>query len=92
MPSKLYSGCRQCPYKDSCSNKRMEAHGYLQSAASNISDNISESASTPVMVKHDYRDIKIDASTTVTIDLEDIKKRLAEDFSRSQGIGLMLGG
>ena len=40
----------------------------------------------------DYRDIKIDASTTVTIDLEDIKKRLAEDFYRSQGIGLMLGG
>ena len=92
MPSKLYSGCRQCPYKDSCSNKRMEAHGYLQSVASNISDNISESASSPVMVKHDYRDIKIDASTTVTIDLEDIKKRLVEDFYRSQGIGLMLGG
>ena len=88
MPSKLYSGCRQCPYKDSCSNKRMEAHGYLQPAAINIS----EAVSAPVMVKHDYRDIKIDASTTVTIDLEDIKKRLAEDFSRSQGIGLMLGG
>ena len=45
----------------------------------------------PVMVKHDYRDIKIDALTTVTIDLEDIKKQLAEDFYRSQGIGLMLG-
>ena len=88
MPSKLYSGCGRCPYKDSCSNKRMESHGYLQPAASNIS----ESVSSPVMVKHDYRDIKIDASTTVTIDLEDIKKRLAEDFYRSQGIGLMLGG
>ena len=86
MPSKLYSGCGRCPYKDSCSNKRMESHGYLQPAASIISENV------PVMVKHDYRDIKIDASTTVTIDLEDIKKRLAEDFYRSQGIGLMLGG
>ena len=30
----------------------------------------------PVIVKHDYRDIK---------------KQLAEDFYRSQGIGLMLG-
>ena len=88
MPSKLYSGCRRCPYKDSCSNKRMEAHGYLQPAASIISENVS----APVMVKHDYRDIKIDASTTVTIDLEDIKKQLAEDFYRSQGLGLMLGG
>lgn len=88
MPSKLYSGCRQCPYKDSCSNKRMEAHGYLQPAASIISQDVA----TPVMVNHDYRDIKIDASTTVTIDLENMKKRLAEDFYRSQGIGLMLGG
>ena len=66
----------------------METYGYLQPAAINIS----ESVSAPVMVKHDYRDIKIDASTTVTIDLEDIKKRLAEDFYRSQRIGLMLGG
>ena len=88
MPSKLYSGCGRCPYKDSCSNKRMEAHGCLQPAASIISENVS----VPVMVKHDYRDIKIDASTTVTIDLEDIKKQLAEDFYRSQGLGLMLGG
>ena len=63
MPSKLYSGCGRCSYKDSCSNKRMESHGYLQPAASNISEN-----------------------------LEDIKKRLAEDFYRSQGIGIMLGG
>lgn len=59
----------------------MEAHGYLQ-----------PDVVAPVMVKHDYRDIEIDASTAVTIDLEDIKKQLAEDFYRSQGIGLMLGG
>ena len=88
MPGKLYSGCKRCPYKDSCSNKRTEAYGYLQPATNNIS----EAVSAPVMVKHDYRDIKIDASTTVTIDLEDMKKRLAEDFYRSQGIGIMLGG
>lgn len=60
----------------------------MQPAASIISQDVA----APVMVKHDYRDIKIDASTTVTIDLEDIKKRLAEDFYRSRGIGLMLGG
>ena len=60
----------------------------MQSAASIISENVS----VPFIVKHDYRDIKIDASTTVTIDLENIKKQLAEDFYRSQGLGLMLGG
>lgn len=88
MLSKLYSECGRCSYKDSCSNKRMEAHVYLQPADGIISENVS----VPVMVKHDYRNVKIDASTTVTIDLEDIKKQLAEDFYRSQGLGLMLGG
>ena len=66
----------------------MDSHVYLQPADGIISENVS----VPVMVKHDYRDIKIDASTTVTIDVEDIKKQLAEDFYRSQGIGIMLGG
>ena len=45
-----------------------------------------------VISKTEYKQTEIffKASTTVTIDLEDIKKRLAEDFYRSQGIGLML--
>ena len=87
MPTKLYSGCRKCLYKDSCQNKKMECHAYLQPAVANIS----EDAAAPLLAKHNYRDIKIDSNTTVTIDLEDIKKQLAEDFYRSQGIGLMLG-
>ena len=66
----------------------MESHVYLQPADGIISENVS----VPVMVTRDYRDIKIDASTTVTIDLDDIKKQLAEDFYRSQGLCIMLGG
>ena len=64
----------------------------LEAIADGADGIISKNVSVPVMVKHEYRDIKIDASTTVTIDLEDIKKQLAEDFYRSQGIGIMLGG
>lgn len=88
MPSKLYSECRRCPYKDSCQNKRMEEHGYLQPTVSPILEDVA----APVLVKHSYRDIKINEGMTVTIDLEDIKKKLSEDFYRSQGLGLMLGG
>ena len=64
---------------------QMECHAYLQPAVANIL----EDAAAPLLAKHDYRNIKIDSNTTVTIDLEDIKKRLAEDFYRSQGIGLV---
>lgn len=41
-----------------------------------------ETLVAPVMVKHDYRKVKIDASTTITIDLEEIKERIARDFYR----------
>lgn len=36
-----------------------------------------------MLVKHDYRDIKIAENTTVTIDLEKMKKDLAEDFYKA---------
>lgn len=54
----------------------MEALAYL-SEASNIGG---VNAAAPVMQPHDYRDIKISANTTVTIDLEEIKKKLNESI------------
>ena len=32
------------------------------------------------LTKHDYRNIKIDENTTITIDLEEIKKEIKESF------------
>ena len=88
MLTKLYSECCKCSYKDSCQNKKMEGHGFSQPAVAPIL----EDAAAPVLAKHNYRDIKIDTNTTVTIDLEDMKKKMVEEFYKSQGLGLMLGG
>lgn len=38
-----------------------------------------------IMVKHNYRDIKINESMTITIDIEEMKKKMEEDFYRSIG-------
>lgn len=83
---RLSEKCRACPYLDKCNHKKMECIGVLEPAMAQATMD----AAAPVLVKHDYRDIKIDANTTVTIDLEDIKKKMVEDFYR--GSGLMIGG
>lgn len=44
-----------------------------------------------MLEKHDYRDIKLDENTTVTIDLEELKRQMKKDFYRSIGIGLYPG-
>ncbi len=76
---KLATKCRKCPYVLTCDHKQMEAVGSLP-----LSKSAAESSTAPLMqemaVKHDYRDIKIGENTTVTIDLEDLKKKLVEDF------------
>ena len=40
-----------------------------------------------MLVKHDYRDVKIDTNTIVTIDLEDIKKRIKDDIYKNLTAG-----
>ena len=86
--SRMYSGCRKCPLRDTCKNKRME--GLMcyqeQNMAASISSPIVADMIEPMTVKHDYRDIKIAEGMTVTIDLEDVKRKLEEEFYR--GVGL----
>ena len=85
--SKLSDECQICPYKSSCKNKRMMLCGILEPAAGKASQpNIQD-----MLVKHDYRDIKIDTNTTITIDLEDIKKRIKDDLYKSLNCSF-LGG
>ena len=54
-------------------------------------ESAAQEATQELMVKHDYRDIKIDQDTTVTIDLEDIKKqiekRIYESFLNPSNFG-----
>lgn len=42
-------------------------------------------ASAEVLVKHDYRNIKIGPNTTVSLDLEEVKKQLERDIYKALG-------
>ena len=81
--------CRNCLFVDTCKNKRMEALGYLpeQNIAADIAAPLVADMAQPIATAHDYRDVKIAEGMTITIDLEDIKRRMVEDFYR--GVGLM---
>ena len=84
---RLSSNCSQCRYKDTCDHKMMEAVGILEPSAQTVL----ESAAALIMVEHKYRDVKVAEGMTITIDLEDIKKRLVDEFYKSNGL-LMYGG
>lgn len=85
MLKRLSEKCSKCPFVSKCDKKRMEAVAYLEPAAQSNTQPLAAS----VLVEHDYRRIKIDSNTTVTIDLEDIKKQLEVRFNP---LGLQYGG
>lgn len=91
--SVLAEKCRKCPKVDTCNHKRMEALAYLpEPIAAQCSEPVAADIAAPMMVKHDYRDVKIAPGVTVTIDLEDVKKELEKELYRSIGLpGLMMG-
>lgn len=79
--SRLYKGCRKCPYVDTCENKKLEALMYFDEPMLQPNTTMaSMSMATPVLIKHDYRDIKVAVNTTITIDLEEIKDSLRKQM------------
>lgn len=74
--TRLSKMCKECKYVDTCNYKRMEALAYMNEASNVAGVNAAESIIQP----HDYRDIKISADVTVTIDLEELKKKLEESM------------
>lgn len=50
-----------------------------------------QSAAQPLTVKHNYRNVKVGENTTITIDVEELKKQLQADIYKSMGIGLNYG-
>lgn len=72
--TKTYSKCRKCPHRHTCDHKRLEEHRFLEPTAASSSQPLAQ----PLLQSHDYREIKISESATVTIDLEEIKKKLME--------------
>lgn len=85
--SRLSPECERCPFVEKCKNKRMVAYSYLVPASAEMAAPLLE----PMAVKHDYREIKVAPNTTITIDLEELKKQLERDIYRSAGIGLNYG-
>ena len=83
MPlSKLSVKCAHCPNVDSCDHKRMEAVGFLKPTTAKADVELQES----MLVPHDYRQVKIAPNTTVTIDLEDMKKEIEKSIAKYAGL------
>lgn len=74
--TKIYEGCRKCPYLLTCDHKRLEEHGLLEPAGALASQPLAQ----PLVRPHDYRQVKIDTDTTVTLDLEEIKEQLVKSY------------
>ena len=84
--SKTSEECKACKYFDDCDSKRMVMCAMAEMPPQILAP-AAESATSPLMqdmaFKHDYRDIWIDSNTTVTIDLEDVKKQIKRDFYKT---------
>lgn len=78
--SRLCAECAKCPKVDTCDHKRMEMVGFLEPIVNESQENISENVAVP----HKYSQVKIAPNTTVTIDLEDIKKEIERSIAAKQ--------
>ena len=92
--SKTSEECLTCDYYNDCDTKRMVLCAYLENPPilSPATANLTAPLTQDILVKHDYRDVKIAENITVTIDLEDIKKQLERDFYKSLNCNFMQFG
>lgn len=74
--SRLSKKCRECKHTDTCEHKRMEALAYLNESSTFAGVN----AAASIMQPHDYRNINISTDATVTIDLEEVKKKIIKSM------------
>lgn len=90
--SRLCEECQKCPFVSKCDNKRMEAMAYLEpKVAAAVSVDCASPVLADILVKHDYRDIKVGENTTITIDVEELKRQMKKDFYKQLGIGFYPG-
>ena len=93
--SKISEMCMCCPQRDNCSNKKMEACAYIipnELLAQPATEPLSQQLMQEMAVKHNYRNVKIAENTTVTIDLQELKKKLEADFYKQVGLGCLREG
>lgn len=84
--------CVLCHHYDDCKHKRKVKCAYLEHLSSPLVKNIVAPVAAEMGVKHDYRDIKIGENTIVTIDLEELKKKISDDIYKSIGCNFLQGG
>lgn len=84
--------CQACSRYNECKNKRRVACLYLKPLTNPAAEELTQPIIEDIAVKHDYRNIKIGENTTVTIDLEEMKKTLKEDFYNGIRRSFLQGG
>ena len=91
--SRLSAKCRACPLMEKCDHKRLEAEAYLEpSVAASAAYPLVEGLVEPVMIEHDYRNVKVAENTVITINLEELKRQIEKEFYNQAGLGIQFGG
>lgn len=89
---RMASKCRICSERDSCEHKNMELCAYIeQDVSAKIAIPSVAKLTQPILIPHDYRNIKVDENTTITIDVDELKRQMQKDFYKQMGIGLDYG-
>lgn len=85
--SELSEKCKKCPYANDCDEKRMVACGMMEhpTMSASATADMTSPISAEIMVKHDYRDIKISSTQTVTVDIEEMKKDIERSIYKALG-------
>ena len=70
---KLDEKCEKCSYVNECDEKRMVSCGMMelpQKMSNSASATMTMPVAAEILVKHNYRNIKISPTQTITVDLE----------------------
>lgn len=81
MLRRLYTLCSKCRFVNTCPHKKMEMLGELQ-MKNTLADTAAERIISSISVPHDFRQLKNADGKTVTVDLEELKKKLEEDIKK----------
>lgn len=89
----MASKCRNCDKRDTCDYKKMELCAYIEEPPlmAEITMPTAADLIQPMMIKHDYRDIKVNENTTITIDVEELKRQMEKDIYKAVGLGIDYG-
>lgn len=90
---RMASKCRNCDKRDTCDYKKMELCAYIEEPPmiQGASMPITADLIQPMMVKHDYRNIKVAENTNITIDVEELKRQMEKELYKQSGLGLNYG-